>query len=70
VTLALAPGANANGDVVWVCGRATAPTLAAGDDDEDVIEPGDSATATSILDKYLPATCREGFGAEAGGDGG
>ena len=69
-TLALAPGANANGDVVWVCGRATAPTLAAGDDDEDVIEPGDSATATSILDKYLPATCREGFGAEAGGDGG
>jgi len=60
-TLALAPGANANGDVVWVCGRATAPNLGAGD---DVIVPADIADATTILDKYLPATCRSGFGAE------
>lgn len=63
-TLTLSPGANDNGDVVWVCGRATAPTLGTG---TNVIAP--PAHATTVIDKYLPATCRAGFvgGATGGG---
>ena len=51
-TLGLAPGANTNGDIVWVCGRkavasvAAASTAAAG------------ATSAAMKDKYLPANCR------------
>jgi len=51
-TLGLAPGANANGDIIWVCGRkavtsvAAASTAAAG------------ATTAAMLDKYVPANCR------------
>ena len=52
-TLVLNPGVNANDDVVWQCGNATAPaaavTMAAGG-------------TTSVIDKYLPASCRTGFG--------
>ena len=52
--LSLNPGVNANSDVVWVCGNAENPssaTMASG-------APG----TTTVLNKYLPATCREGFG--------
>ena len=55
-TLTLRPGTNTNNDVVWVCGDADPPMgltssgLASG------------GSGTSILDKYLPASCRAGFG--------
>ena len=51
--LSLTPGTNANGDVAWVCGKATTPSgvsLASG------------TNATDAADKYLPASCRAGFG--------
>ncbi len=58
-TLALQPLVNPNGDVVWLCGNADAPT--AGDAD-----PGDGtdspAGVTNLLDKHMPASCRTGFG--------
>lgn len=52
--LTLQPGANENGDVIWVCGRAAAPTL----EGDNVIRP--ASHATTVLDKYLPVTCRTG----------
>ncbi len=60
-TLTLSPGANGNGDVVWVCGKAGVPSLGSG---SSVIQP--QTANTSILDKYLPATCRESFGGGGG----
>jgi type IV pilus assembly protein PilA len=53
-TLTLKPGVNGNGDVVWVCGNADAPTGS--------ITMSSGSGATSVLDKYLPASCRTGFG--------
>ena len=52
--LVLAPGVNTNGDVVWQCGSANPPAGAT--------MAGDSSTTTTALDKYLPASCRTGFG--------
>ena len=52
-TLALIPGTNQNDDVIWVCGNADTPS--------DVAIAGSGTT--SVLDKYLPASCRTGFGA-------
>jgi type IV pilus assembly protein PilA len=52
--LSLTPGSNTNGDVVWVCGHASTPsgtTLASG-----------GTPSTNVADKYLPASCRTGFG--------
>jgi len=54
-TLSLNPGTNANGDVIWVCGNANPPGGVSG-------YSGPTAGATSVLDKYLPASCRSGFG--------
>jgi type IV pilus assembly protein PilA len=58
--LDLQPMVNANGDVVWVCGLATAPQNASA-------TPSPGATAspagqTTLLDKHMPASCRTGFG--------
>jgi type IV pilus assembly protein PilA len=53
-TLSLNPGTNSNGDVIWVCGDAAAPGVSG--------FSGPTAGSTSILDKYLPASCRSGFG--------
>jgi hypothetical protein len=53
-TLVLHPGTNQNDDVIWVCGNADDPagvTMAAG------------TGTNSVLDKYMPASCRTGFGA-------
>ena len=50
-TLTLRPALNANNDVIWICGNAADPTGA-------VVGTND----TSVLDKYLPASCRTGFG--------
>jgi type IV pilus assembly protein PilA len=52
-TLALTPGVNANGDVIWVCGDASPPA---------VFNDAAPAGTTSVLNKYLPASCRSGFG--------
>jgi type IV pilus assembly protein PilA len=52
-TLSLSPGLNGNGDVIWVCGNAETPSGAS------VAGEG----STSVSNKYLPASCREGFGA-------
>jgi type IV pilus assembly protein PilA len=52
--LSLVPGVNPNSDVVWTCGDATTPSAA------DTTDTG--ANQTSLLGKYLPATCRAGFG--------
>jgi type IV pilus assembly protein PilA len=53
LTLSLVPGTNQNFDVVWVCGDAAAPSGAS------MAGTG----STTVLNKYLPATCRAGFGA-------
>jgi type IV pilus assembly protein PilA len=47
--LSLQPGADANQDVVWVCGGTTAPP--------QVNAPAPAATVTSIPAAYLPASC-------------
>jgi type IV pilus assembly protein PilA len=51
--LSLRPMVSANGDVIWVCGRAPEPTgaIAAPSGASD----GDT---TSVVAKYLPKTCR------------
>jgi len=52
-SLSLTPGTNVNGDVAWICGNATVPsgvTVASG------------TATTDVLDKYLPASWRSGFG--------
>ena len=59
-TLSFQPLVNLNQDIVWVCGRAldpqgTSDTPAGGTTPSD---PG----LTSILDKYMPASCRDQFG--------
>lgn len=58
-TLALRPARNNNNDVVWICGNADAPS-----DTVFTDASGTSSLAgdTSLLDKYMPASCRAGFG--------
>ena len=50
-TLGLTPWTSANNDVIWVCGNRTAPANAIA---------GGTAANTSLLDKYMPQTCRTG----------
>ena len=49
-TLGLQPGASANGDVIWKCGKAQNPSGWSG--------TTGSAASTSIEGKYLPSSCR------------
>ena len=62
-TLAFQPFSNANQDVVWRCGKSDQPT-----DTIDTATPSsalssdDSVAASSIIDKYLPSSCRAGYG--------
>ena len=51
--LDLRPSVSNNNDVIWVCGRAPTPANAS-----DPSTGGSPADATSIANKYLPATCR------------
>ncbi len=54
-TLSLKPLVSPNNDIVWLCGLAAAP------DGAVEADSGDSAAADTTLDnKYLPASCREG----------
>ena len=46
-TLAIQPGTDTNGDVIWVCGTAIKPPL--------VTLSG--AAATTVLPQYLPSSC-------------
>jgi type IV pilus assembly protein PilA len=57
--LALQPYLSSNQDVIWRCGRAAAPALA-GVVNVDAAGTAsvDSSTLTTILPKYVPATCR------------
>ncbi len=57
--LGLQPMINKNGDVVWVCGNATAPQNADPDPGSGTVSP---AGTTTLLDKHMPASCRTGFG--------
>jgi type IV pilus assembly protein PilA len=57
-TLSLKPLLSGNDDVVWVCGLADEPS---GATDSSTSQSGD--VATTVLNKYLPASCRDGFGA-------
>jgi type IV pilus assembly protein PilA len=56
--LSLNPGTNTNGDVIWVCGNASVPGGVSGFSGPASSAPG----STDVLDKYLPASCRAGFG--------
>jgi hypothetical protein len=49
------PARSLNGDVVWVCGGATVPA--------NTDMAAEEITETTVSNKYLPASCREGFGA-------
>lgn len=55
--LALAPCKNAAGGIVWVCGKATAPTGASGTNCP-TLTTATSKAATTVVDKYLPTDCR------------
>jgi type IV pilus assembly protein PilA len=52
-TLSLVPYTDTNNDVIWVCGNHTPPTGA-------TLGTGVTNVATTVLDKYLPQTCRTG----------
>jgi type IV pilus assembly protein PilA len=62
-TLAIQPFVNENGDVVWMCGNASQPDASYENSAGAVGSGNDSITGTtSVLDKYMPASCRTGFG--------
>ena len=52
-TLALKPMVSKNGDVIWVCGKREAPSGAG-----DPSSGASADTSTTLLAKYMPATCR------------
>ena len=54
-TVGLTPGASANGDVVWKCGRSTFTSGAIG---AGTSAATDGTTSASLLNKYLPSSCR------------
>ena len=61
--LSFRPLVNINQDIVWVCGNAADPLQLA--TPPDVPSGGTTpsgANQTSITDKYMPASCRTGFG--------
>jgi type IV pilus assembly protein PilA len=58
--LDIQPYTNDNGDVVWRCGNADAP--AGADAQPQGAEAASTAGATTLSDKYMPASCRTGFG--------
>jgi type IV pilus assembly protein PilA len=55
-TLALAPYTDANNDIIWVCGNHNPPASGAS------LPSGvtTSLSNTTVIDKYLPQTCRTG----------
>ncbi len=63
-TLSIRPFVNENGDVVWQCGNATQPD-ASYENSAGALGTGTNSDVgtTTVLDKYMPASCRTGFGA-------
>jgi type IV pilus assembly protein PilA len=63
-TLAFQPYVNPNQDIVWRCGAAAQPDPAQTLDTPigGTVPSEDSDTNTSISDKYMPSSCRSGFG--------
>jgi type IV pilus assembly protein PilA len=59
-TLSFKPYRNLNEDINWQCGDANPPD---GGDAADAAGTDSGASQTTVLDKYLPASCRSGFGA-------
>ena len=51
--LSLRPMVSANGDVIWICGRAAVPAGAV-----NPASGASAADATTVVAKYLPKTCR------------
>jgi type IV pilus assembly protein PilA len=54
-TLGLTPGASANGDTVWRCGRSA---FASGAVDTSASAATEGATSTELVNKFLPSSCR------------
>jgi type IV pilus assembly protein PilA len=66
-TLAFQPFVNQNQDIVWRCGKSAIPLDGAGNPVADIpaggtVQSDDSDGATTVLDKYVPSSCRTGFG--------
>ncbi len=60
--LSLRPHAAGNGRVVWQCGNAEPPRGVEPDrDDEAPAAPASDFGVTSLVDRYMPASCRSGF---------
>ncbi|MGH8455328.1 MAG: pilin, partial [Nevskiales bacterium] len=57
--LSFRPLQNLNEDIVWVCGNADDPT---GTNDTPTGGTPSGANNTDIEDKYVPSSCRAGFG--------
>jgi type IV pilus assembly protein PilA len=57
--LSFRPLQNLNEDIVWVCGNAADPTDTS---DTPLNGTASGANNTSIADKYVPSSCRTGFG--------
>ena len=55
--LSFRPLVNANQDIVWVCGNAANPLNSV-----ELASGNSGADQTNIVDKYLPSSCRQGFG--------
>jgi type IV pilus assembly protein PilA len=61
--LSFRPLVNLNQDIVWVCGNAADPlNLATPPDVPSGGTTPSGADQTTVLDKYVPASCRAGFG--------
>ncbi len=59
-TVGIKAWVNPNGDLVWQCGNASDPANTV---DTDGAGNASGTPATTVIDKYLPASCRTGFGA-------
>ena len=59
-TLSIQPFVNVNQDIVWSCGNADQP-LNSVDTPSGGTTPSDAGN-TSVRDKYLPSSCRTGYG--------
>jgi len=53
LVLDIRPGLSANNDVIWVCGRAAAPSTIS-----NYGSTISTVAATTVPDKYLPKSCR------------
>ena len=49
-TVGLTPGADSNGDIIWQCGQSASPSAWTSN--------ATSAASTSVLNKFLPSSCR------------